>query len=186
MFAIAIRIEHLAITALAALAALVALMCGAGPCNAQRPEPHVVDFGLPESGEVVHGRLVQWGEWGVRVDGCTRIPAGGAECTVSVLNGTAAELAICIGEAALFFATAKDSTRMAIVRSNKSPLAADLEQRGYACAQLAAHSELTHTFRTTSPVAPHASSLGMTLVERVSEGKTLKARTKLPLPGPQF
>jgi hypothetical protein len=182
MFSIAIRIEHLAVTALA----LVALTGGAGRCNAQRPEPHVVDFGLPASGEVVHGRLVQWGEWGVRADGCTRIPAGGAECRVTVLNGTAAEHALCLGDAALFFATAQDSTRMAIVRSNKNPLATDLEQRGYACGQLAAHSELTHTFRTTSPVAPHATSLGMTLVERLSEGNALKARTKLPFPGPQF
>lgn len=182
MFAISIWTKRLIATG----AALAALMFGTHPCGAQRPEPKIVDYGLPESGKVVHGRLVQWGDWGVRLDGCVRRPTDGTECKVSVLNGTSAEHSLCLGDAALLFADAKDTTNMAVVRQVKLSRPTDLEQHGYQCARLAAHTEQEYTFRSTSAIGRRASSLGITLVERQNNGPAFKARTKLPLVGSEF
>lgn len=154
------------------------------PCtgDAQRRPPEIVDFGVPSTGEVHRGRLVQWDYWGLTVESCTR--AGDlVTCRLNVANGSGEAHTLCLGAAALVSERHPAGSPMTLV--------ADPQHRtGPAgCRAIAAHEGLLLEYRGRVPSGTVGTALRIAITERLPRGaskpdSTLTASAVVPVATP--
>ncbi len=147
--------------------------------SAQRRPPAVVEFGVPSTGEVHRGRLVQWEYWGLTVESCKR-EGNVVTCRLNVGNGSGEPHTLCLGDASLV--SERHPNGLPMMRVQGTPA----DARAPACQAIAAHEGLVAAYQVRVPAGELSrSSLRIAITERVPrDGKadsTLRARANIPI-----